>query len=94
MQIQRIGETTLVGSVEDESSFQIFPNPAAEIVTISDVPKLSNITITDFYGRIKYEQLAMNGYEKIDVSNFTCGIYLVHIENNSNTSTKKLLIKH
>ncbi|WP_169736097.1 T9SS type A sorting domain-containing protein [Crocinitomix catalasitica] len=87
-------------NVEDEGdvTMNIFPNPANSFVTV-DINNPSN-TISTFklfnvIGEEVLEQTIVNGQNKVDVSNFSNGIYFYSILNNNDIiETKKLVIKH
>ena len=75
-------------------SFTLYPNPANESFTIS-CPLTGNyhFELTDITGRILKTDVVKDA-EKIDVSNFTKGIYLIRLtDSKGNSSVQKLLIQ-
>lgn len=66
----------------------IYPNPAIEYVNITNVKKGDDLFIYDLYGRVVYNQKLMGKDQKINVSRFKAGMYIIKI----NTDSYKLLI--
>ncbi len=86
-------------SVSDLSlnQFQIYPNPAREIVNIKfnngndDI----NLNIYDIFGKLVLNNRGelQNNTIQIDVSLLTSGVYFLEFGNNTDKVTKKLIIK-
>ncbi len=67
-----------------KSVFQIFPNPAKESIEIRSSlmeKENSKVSIYDYFGRTVLEQSPLLASLKINISQFTPGIYLVRIGN-------------
>jgi len=82
-----------------EKSFTIFPNPAAEKITLSCIIPSNltevNLLITDLTGRvISSNQIQGNPRElEIDISYLNNGSYLVNLEHNGNIlASRKLMV--
>lgn len=82
-----------------EKSFTIFPNPAAEKITLSCIIPSNltevNLLITDLTGRvISSNQIQGNPREmEIDISYLSNGSYLVSLEHNGNIlASRKLMV--
>jgi hypothetical protein len=96
----RIG--TLVGlneQTEDVASFNLFPNPAKENVTISfNNVETGNyeLTIEDVKGqKVVNEVISINNsnsIKEINISQFENGVYFVRLINGSSIVTKKLVV--
>ena len=78
----------------------VFPNPAANDVTIelSEKVKTGTMKITNTLGQIVFEEaFTSDGTTKttkhIDITNYAKGVYSVSIESDGNRSTKKLVVK-
>lgn len=83
--------------VQKALEFAIFPNPAADVVTIN-WNKLSNtdanITITDVSGKTVYSNTAkMNDNAKIDISSLQAGFYFLNVASEEGNNTQKLVIR-
>lgn len=74
------------------NTISIFPNPAKDLVNISNVPN-ANISINDISGKTIYTKNNCSENEKINISNLNSGIYFIRIENNNEVFTKKLIVK-
>jgi len=73
----------------DRIKFEIYPNPATEILNISVPDKNLKVEILNLNGKIVKEQILRNKKEQIDISNLPKGYYLLKIKN----TIKKLLIQ-
>ncbi len=78
------------------SNFSIYPNPTSTSIFISlissDNPTI--VKIIDLNGKIIQKNVfSETNNIKLDVSNISSGIYLLSIENQNFTETKKLIIK-
>ena len=78
----------------DGSIFSISPNPANDFVNISnsDNIKVSSVKITDLNGRV----VKQNNFDsvsdiKINVSDLSSGIYMMNINSNEGSVTKKII---
>lgn len=85
-----------INGIEDhlQVSFTLFPNPATDYVEINANSIMTNIVIADISGKIVFEKYINAQTEKIDVSNFPKGNYIISIKNkeNNNLTSQKLLI--
>ncbi|MES2587908.1 MAG: T9SS type A sorting domain-containing protein [Bacteroidota bacterium] len=72
--------------VKDENNFSIYPNPAKNEITISDLKQKSTYFLSNPEGKVV--QLGKTE-EKINISNLSCGIYFIEIEG----KTEKIIIE-
>jgi beta-glucanase (GH16 family) len=72
-------KTTAVVDANSENSFTVFPNPASDYLYINDKKKNQTILIYNSFG----EKILETTDLKIDVSQFSNGIYLLKTENGS-----------
>lgn len=84
--------TTSITNYNSEPSISLYPNPANEFITISDIPVGSTIKVLDVRGKVIYSMVNMDEQTIINSENFVNGIYIVRIENNGIVVNKKLLI--
>lgn len=87
-----------IGLEENEvSNFSIFPNPTADIATISfnTAGETATISVFDAAGKkvINTNNVSTNSAYSLDVNELVTGIYLVNIDINGHTTTKRLSIK-
>ncbi|AZA83955.1 propanediol utilization protein [Chryseobacterium lactis] len=76
---------------KDNSSIQIYPNPATDVLYINKVSPKAQFTITNMTG-----QVVMNGQitdNKVSVSKLTTGAYIISIEDKGTTSNLKFVKK-
>ena len=88
---------TLLGTEKvslDSSIFSFSPNPTSDFVNISnsDNIKVSSVKITDLNGRV----VKQNNFDsvsdiKINVSDLSSGIYMMNINSNEGSVTKKII---
>ena len=79
-----------------EDTFSISPNPANEIIKISNNMNINinSISITDLNGRIvKTEKVSNVANIEINVSDLTTGMYLMNINSDKGIVTKKIMKK-
>lgn len=76
-----------------EDFIDIYPNPASNYITIENLKndKIVNVIIINPTGQVVYKNDKLEN--KIDISRFNQGTYLVEIESSRNRSQKKLIIK-
>ncbi len=75
------------------TSIEILPNPADNWITIKYLrnDKINKVTIYNTEGQVVYNNFELN--ERIDITEFVSGIYVVEIETLKNRSRKKLILK-
>ncbi|TBN04731.1 T9SS type A sorting domain-containing protein [Hyunsoonleella flava] len=83
---------------ENIENIRVFPNPASDKITISNIQntRLKNIEIFSILGKLNHRFLVENNYNKIDlnISNLTSGIYLLKLNNeDGNSKTQKLIVR-
>ncbi len=81
----------VVGISELFAEINIYPNPAKNVVFISNA-KNSTVTVTDMYGKSVLNHVVSFDSEEIDINNLTSGLYIVKIELNGYKSERKLII--
>ena len=78
------------------NSVVLFPNPASNEFTInlgSSISSDVNITVTNSLGQTIQKLSTSSTQTTVDVSNYNTGIYFVSINTDTQSTTKKLLIK-
>jgi hypothetical protein len=89
-----IASTTLTNTeYETESQIVIYPNPTTDFVTIMSKNNSSKIEIYDIGGRLIETFAGASEKNKIDLREFTIGIYLLKIEVNGVILTRKIIKK-
>ncbi|MFM7668612.1 MAG: PKD domain-containing protein, partial [Bacteroidota bacterium] len=74
---------------------QIFPNPSEGELSINGFKGIANVQIKDFNGKVVYRNVEFHAQDKINLSDYANGAYLVEIEgeNQERISKKLFLIK-
>jgi hypothetical protein len=85
------GNPASIKNIEQPVSFELFPNPAGNSVTVSvDYNMIGNsVSVTDVTGRIVFKSEMSNPKFEINVSAFSAGVYFVGV----GTATGKLVIE-
>jgi hypothetical protein len=68
----------------DEKVIVMYPNPSSDFITISNLKSSVNYTVADLSGRVVLKSNLSQG-ESIDIRSLSKGVYLIHLENYSNT---------
>lgn len=96
LDISQFRPTAIENIVEEDADFKVFPNPAEEEFYISLKGNKDEIRITDLMGRtlnaVNFE-LIENGLYRVNSSEITPGIYLLHTTENGTRASQKIVIK-
>jgi len=63
------------------ATFNVFPNPANNKITIQASAELGIITIYNCLGEIVMQTKSLNNKEQVDISKFSAGIYTIQTQN-------------
>ena len=85
--------TVSVNELAINNSFSIYPNPAKDFITVKSAnEKIKTIYIYNLLGEtILTQQINFNNSAQIDLHPFAKGFYLVKIEGEKNTITKRVV---
>lgn len=72
---QKIASTNGIKNKNYESNLKVYPNPAHDVLNISNLPKDSKVFIIDMNGK-SIEVVALGN--QIDISSLISGVYLIH----------------
>lgn len=90
----KITAATLSTSDFTSSKFSVYPNPANNVVSITNSAniQISKVAITDINGRT-VKSLTLNGVteSQINISDLNAGVYFMNIDTNEGTATKKMI---
>ncbi len=84
--------TGLVPTAKETFSFAVYPNPANDFVTITNIPNGSTVKVTDITGKVVYSSVAKGEQTVISTSNFVNGVYIIQVENNGAVAHRKLVV--
>ncbi len=96
-----VGTSTVLLTVADctgisktgntSSKILVYPNPSSESINISGIEELVSIEIFNSLGSSIYSGSSYNADEKIDISEFSRGIYFIKIIDKKSIITKKII---
>jgi len=86
------GAIASISETDFANSILVYPNPANESVTITNIPSGSTVSVRDVTGKIIYNSEVEQSTTIINTENFVNGVYFVTIENNGNTTNVKLVV--
>ena len=92
-----IGENTPDGISEvNTTQWNVYPNPATDQFSITGLPSMGALIISDLSGRIMsdYELRNVPANGVFDAYDWSNGMYVVHVVSDGKRSTKRLLIQH
>lgn len=79
---------------EEVSNFSVYPNPATDVMTISlEGAATTQVVIMNAIGQVVYTNDNVQNLEKLNVSDFESGIYLVQVATKTGIKTKKVTVK-
>ncbi len=84
--------TTIVTSIEDElkANIQLFPNPSTGWLHLKSPYRIVSLQVMDLTGR---QIKAMQPAERLDLSSFSEGIYLIQITTEKGSIVKSIMLK-
>lgn len=71
----------------------VYPNPAADYITVGSNGELQHIRIVNTVGQLVYDQPMNNAKAQIDISHLSNGVYFVQIETKYGTTTQKVVVE-
>jgi hypothetical protein len=84
-------------SIENSSEinlFKVFPNPANEKVTISNIEAGSTVSLVDLSGKIISQTTANSSSLTIPISDFNAGVYFVRVmSENGAVGVERLVVE-
>ena len=85
---------TVIQEKQQSKSFNVYPNPANNDVTISgNNSSLDEIQIVDICGKMIYQSKVNTSDLKVDVSSWSAGLYFIENIFNEGRSIKKLMVQ-
>jgi len=75
----------------DKMNISVFPNPASDFVNINASFPMTQITITDMLGKTVAVVVPGPGMAKINIANFNKGIYILKVDNETNSYTTRFI---
>lgn len=99
MRVDTFVDSTLCLTTPIESrkttKLKVYPNPASDKIVLESNKQFTAARIVDLYGRTCYSNTnPTSNLLEIDVSQLASALYLLYIESDVGTSTRKILIRH
>ncbi len=92
--IDDIQITSTVGVEEvDASQFNVYPNPAQDVVNINSSVNLKSVTIVNYTGQVVYQAPVSGTDARINTADLSAGIYVIQLETENGVSSRKLIIE-
>jgi len=80
--------------VEAGLEFDIYPNPSTDFISIRGIAnRMVDITVFDLQGRFIESKTNVSSNNRFDVSQLNTGIYLIQVESEGITSSRKLVVE-
>ena len=80
-----------IGEHNSDASITIYPNPTKDVVNIKADSDIKSIQIYDVQGRLLMTSLSNQTTEKVDLSNYSTGIYYLDIATERGNKTQKMI---
>ena len=82
-------------SIEENSQIiNVFPNPTSEYINIESVNNIDEIRIFDIQSRVVFFENINSKTKKINISNFSTGVYITEIVSNNIVTRKEFVISN
>ena len=77
------------------NNLKVYPNPATQILNISNQSQLQNVTITNIVGQVVLYKNVNEDNVKLDIANLSTGMHILKATDiNGNAKTIKLMVKN
>jgi len=80
-------------TLENKNQISVYPNPSRDNITINGLEDINEIRIFDTKGAIVYSEntYSNTSISKLDISNFTTGLYIIQLVGNSDIQQIKFI---
>jgi len=78
---------------EEEEIISVYPNPAANKITIQSTNEIIGVVITNCVGQVMYNGPHKNSLININTESFETGIYFIRIKSENSIFNKKIIIE-
>ena len=82
-----------INDVNVSNSFEVYPNPAHETVTVSTTMNAQKVEVLNYLGQVIYSQSVSSNNFTLNVANYADGVYFIRISGNDGIATQKLIKK-
>lgn len=90
--VSKLNANTGIETLSANPAVDVYPNPAKNVITINANLQEYKMTIVDAQGRLMDEQTLLPDNNQISLNGYTSGIYYIHLSNDKNSITKKIVV--
>lgn len=89
-------DSSFTTGLRDHSKHElaVYPNPAKGAVTIGNLPIGSNVSVADIGGRVIHRSTTNRRQTTINTEKFANGVYIIQVEGDGATMSRKLIVDH
>ncbi len=91
--VSKMSASYSIGDVKDQSTLQISPNPASDVVCVKTEVAADIIRILDMKGQLLIEKIPASNQETISIDELSAGLYVLQCVFNDHVSSIKLVVK-
>ncbi|MDX2245824.1 MAG: T9SS type A sorting domain-containing protein [Bacteroidia bacterium] len=84
--------TSIFRELTEEIDFFIFPNPANNFITITNLPLGARVDIVEITGKVVYSSMIREMQTVINTNALVGGVYVISVHSRGSISTRKLVI--
>lgn len=82
-----------INSTSSNATFEVYPNPAHETVTVSTTMNAQKVEVLNYLGQVIYSHNVSNNNFTLNVANYADGIYFIRLTGSEGIATQKLIKK-
>ncbi|MFW5831822.1 MAG: fasciclin domain-containing protein [Prolixibacteraceae bacterium] len=72
---------------------RIYPNPASDYIYVESEAVSGMIRITSITGKVLLERKMENSVERLDLTRYNAGLYIISLQDEGEISTRKLIVR-
>jgi Secretion system C-terminal sorting domain len=89
----KVTESVNIENINNSGLFEIYPNPASDVLNVKNIKPGSTIQIFDITGNQILSKVVCSSIEVFNLTNFSKGIYLIKVTGKNSIETMKLIVK-
>ncbi len=82
-----------IGEIEKQFSYNVYPNPANNYITVKCTHNISDYTIINYVGQIVLQENVDSDNFNIDVRSLTTGMYFIQLNTENGVVTEKISVE-
>lgn len=80
-----------INDVDNVTSFEVYPNPAHETVTVSTTMNAQKVEVLNYLGQVIYSHNVSGNTFTLNVANYADGVYFIRLTGDEGIATQKLI---